>query len=239
MNILITGGASGLGKAITLKLASSPNNKVYITYSNSVDAASTIQEEYPNCIPVFCNFRKPESIQEVVDKMGTWDIDVLVNNAFTGMIKKHSHKIPLDNFEDSFKVNVLPVIALTQAAIKGFRKKKFGKIITILSSVIIANPPIGWALYAAEKEYLRALSKSWAIELKKYNITSNSISPTFMLTALNQNTDERILNQMIDAHPLKKLLTPEEVADSVHFLVESTQQINGINLVINAAENVI
>ena len=239
MNILITGGASGLGKAITLNLASSPQNKIYITYSNSVDAALEIQNQYPNCIPVLCDFYKQESVQAVAEKISSWNIDVLINNAFTGMIKKHSHKIPLESFENSFKVNVLPVVALTQAAVKVFRKKKFGKIITILSSVIVANPPIGWSLYAAEKEYLRALSKSWAIELKKYNVTSNSISPSFMLTALNQNTDERILGQMIDAHPLKKLLTPEEVASSVSFLVDSTQQINGINLVINAAENVI
>ena len=85
---------------------------------------------------------------------------------------------------------------------------------------------------------MQQLSKSWNSEYVRYNITSNCISPDFMLTNLSADVDERLIEQMKKEHPLKQLLTPEEVAESVVFLVEAPQQLNGAHIVINAAKNV-
>jgi hypothetical protein len=60
-----------------------------------------------------------------------------------------------------------------------------------------------------------------------------------MQTAFTDDTDERVVEGMVNSHPLKRILTPNEVADSVLFLVNSTQQINGINLIMNAAIDII
>jgi hypothetical protein len=60
-----------------------------------------------------------------------------------------------------------------------------------------------------------------------------------MLTNLSVNLDERIIEQMRVNHHLKKLLTPVEVADTVIYLVNASQQVNGINIVINAAKNIL
>ena len=132
----------------------------------------------------------------------------------------------------------MPTISITQAAIGVFRKKKFGKIITILTSALTNTPPIGSSVYIANKAYLQQLTKVWANENIKFNITSNSVSPAFMLTKLTNSTDERIVEQITNNHPLKQLLTTDEVADSVIFLVNSTQQLNGIDLLINAGLNI-
>src|ERR1019366_7084787 len=125
-----------------------------------------------------------------------------------------------------------------QEAIKTFRKKKFGKIINIISSALVNKPPIGWSEYVANKSYLLAMSKAWAAECIKFNITSNSISPSFMLTNLTSDTDERVIEQMKEEHPLKRLLTTDEVAEAVVFFTKSSQQINGTNLVINAGTEI-
>ena len=101
------------------------------------------------------------------------------------------------------------------------------------------TPPIGLSEYVANKAYLLSMSKSWAHENSKYNVTSNSISPSFMMTPLNKFEDERLVENMTKAHPLKTLLKEEEVAEAVSFLINASQQINGINLPINAAENVV
>ena len=133
---------------------------------------------------------------------------------------------------------MVPTIKITQEAIKVFRKKKFGKIINILSTVVVNKPPIGMSEYAALKSYLFSLSKSWAAENATFNITSNSISPDFMQTKLTAYKDERLVELYAQAHPLKKILTPKEVADAVVFLVNCSQQINGINMVINSAQSI-
>jgi len=240
MNILITGGASGLGEAITRKLASDTNNKVFFTYNNSSDKAKNIEADYPNTKGIKCNFLDEGEIESLLSFIDTSETDVLVNSAFAAeSALKHFHKADVSKFTANFQSNVIPVIRITQRAILSFRKRKFGKIINILSSAIVGNPPKGWSEYVAQKAYLESFSKSWAVENIEYNISSNSISPSFMMTNLTSNTDERTIEQIIAANPLKKLLSTDEVADTVEFLSKCSNQINGVNLIINAGTNVI
>lgn len=238
MNILITGGASGLGESITRVLAKDQNNRVFFTYYKSIEKAKEIESEFSNAKGINCNFRDDASVNALLTDIEKFNIQILVNNAFTGLQTNYFHKTDPDYFLSNFKNNILPVIKLTQAAILHFRKQKFGKIITILSSYIINKPPMGLSEYVAEKNYLLSLSKSWAIENSKFNITSNSISPSMMQTELTADTDERVIEEMVNNHPLKKLLSTEEVAQAVNYFINATQQINGTNLIINAASDI-
>jgi 3-oxoacyl-[acyl-carrier protein] reductase len=238
MNILITGGASGLGEAVTRSLAAKKEHFVFFTFCASKGKALEIEEEFKNSKAIRCDFKDTDSVSELVGQLAGFSLDVLVNSATTGIIRNHFHKINPPEFAASFKDNVLPVIQITQEAIRHFRKKKFGKIVTILSSFIINKPPVGMSEYTANKNYLFSLTKSWAAENANFNITSNCISPAFMQTALTSDTDERIVEKMIAAHPLNRLLTISEVAEAVEYFVNCSQQINGSNLVINAASDI-
>jgi 3-oxoacyl-[acyl-carrier protein] reductase len=60
-----------------------------------------------------------------------------------------------------------------------------------------------------------------------------------MRTQLTQDLDERVVEEVIKAQPLRRLVRPEEVADTVLYLVGATQQINGVNLLINGGNDVI
>jgi 3-oxoacyl-[acyl-carrier protein] reductase len=91
----------------------------------------------------------------------------------------------------------------------------------------------------ANKNYLLSLSKSWAVENARHRITSNCISPSFMETDFTATTDARIIEQIKEAHPLKTLVTPDEVADAVLFFCHCSIHINGVNLPINAAEDLL
>lgn len=234
MNILITGGASGLGKSITILLAKEIEHTIYFTFNRSLAAAVELEEKYNNVKKIRCDFSDPTSLNSFCTDIASLDLDILVNNAFTGFEKKHFHRIEEIYFLQSFERNVVPVLKITQAAIKQFKKKKFGKIITILSSAIINKPPIGWSSYVANKSYLSSMSQSWATEYQKSNIVANCISPSFMLTNLNKDVDERIIEKMIVETPLKRLLTTEEVANAVLYLVNASSYINGTNQIINA-----
>lgn len=238
MNILITGGASGLGAAITAHLASSPANTIYFTFNRSGADAKAIEQKFPNTKSIFCNYEDETSVASLLEEIENKKIEVLVNNAFTGLQTNYFHKTDPAYFSDNFIKNIIPVIKLTQSAILYFRKQKSGKIITILTSYIINDPPSGLSEYVAAKNYLLSLSKSWAVENSKFNITSNCISPSFMQTKLTENTDERVIEEIIKAHPLKRLLTPAEVAEAVQYFIEPSNKLNGTNLVINSAADI-
>jgi 3-oxoacyl-[acyl-carrier protein] reductase len=238
MKILITGGASGLGKSITRALAKE-NNTVYFTYSKSVAESKALEIEYSNTVAIHCDFSERESIKELAEKIAELDLDVIIHNAYSGeYLKTHFHKIePLDFLVD-FKVNVMPVIELTQAAIQSFRKKKSGKIITVLTSALVDVPPVGAAVYTSNKAYLQKLAQVWANENAKFNITSNSVSPSFMETAMTSSIDERVKEQIIENNPLKRLLTTGEVAETIRFLANDTTQINGKDFLVNAGDSI-
>ncbi|SHM13869.1 SDR family NAD(P)-dependent oxidoreductase [Chitinophaga sp. CF418] len=238
MNILVTGGSKGVGNAIVNKLAEKSGDHIYFTYLNSEAAASELEVKYPNVSKVQCDFSDENSLSSLVDKMEQWNIDVLINNAAVNPQKKHFHKLDEASLVRDFKTNIVSTITVTQAAIRIFRKKKSGKIITILSSAIIGKPAVGWSEYIAGKNYLLSLSKSWATENNRFNITSNCVSPSFMLTDFNQDVDERLVEEIISSHPLGKLILPAEVADAVAFLTTCSQHINGQNIVMNAAMDI-
>ena len=238
MNILVTGGASGLGESITKTLAKNGTDVIYFTYNKSKANAAAIEKEFHNTKAFYCNYEDPDSFSSFLGEMEQFNLQVLINNAMTGFEKNYFHKMAAENFTAGFLKNILPVIQLTQKSILLFRKQKFGKIITVLSSAILNKPPIGWSEYVAQKNYLLSLSKSWAVENSKFNIVSNCVSPSFMKTALTADTDERIVEDMLKHHPLKNLLRIEEVAESVAFLVRAPQHMNGTNLVLNAAEDI-
>jgi NAD(P)-dependent dehydrogenase (short-subunit alcohol dehydrogenase family) len=237
MNILITGGASGLGKAITLKFAQENLGRVYFTYNQSEKNAQEISAEFSNATGIRCNFKNEADIQSLLEKIHTLDLDVLVNNAYNFQSFAYFQKTSSENFINSFKDNIVPTIEITKMCISNYRKKKQGRIITVLTSYLLDVPPIGSSIYVANKAYLEKLTKVWANENAKYNITSNSVSPSFMQTALTGDTDERIIEQITNEHPLKRLLTVEEVADTVFFLSQASPHINGVDIVMNAAKN--
>ena len=238
MNFFITGGASGLGYAITTAIAEQyPDSKIYFTFYSSIDNKNKLEKEFKNTTGIKCDFFNGEDITNIEELIQNKDIDVLINNAVTGIKKEYFHKLDDDVIANSFKVDVIATLKITQAFINRARQRKSGKIITILTAALASIPPIGWSVYVANKEYLLSMHRSWAAENKNFNITSNCISPDFMLTSLNNDIDERVVENMTSKHPLKKLLTVDDVAKTVLFLCSAPAHLNGQNIVINAAQS--
>lgn len=238
MNIVITGGASGLGRAITDQLVQNSADNLLISYSNSATAAESMSAQYSNLSAAQCNFKDLDSIASFCETVKAFDVDILINNAFCGITTKHFHKMPDGVFATSFQESVVPTLKITQAMLAICRKKRQGKIITILSSYLKDLPPIGLSEYVANKAYLYSMHKSWVRENTKFNIVSHCISPSFMQTPLNADVDERILEGIKTGSPLNKILTVEEVAESIDFLCKGSEHLNGINLYMNSGDSI-
>ncbi len=235
MNVLITGGASGLGEAITIKLAGCPGWKVYFTYCRSSENAERLQNRFPNTEAYLCDFREREQVTALCNKLSDWDLDVLIHNAYTGTyIDTHFHKTELPRFQEDFENNILPVIELTQALIPLYRKRKQGRIITVLSAALLHGPAVGTSVYLAGKAYLESLAKIWAVENERFNISSVLLCPGFMQTALTAQLDERLLEQLKGQEPLGRFLSTEEVAEVVLDLCITDRAINGATVEVQA-----
>lgn len=238
MKIVVTGGASGLGKAIVERLANIQGTQILISYSRSKSSADQLIKDYPNIEAVHCDFTDKTSLEKFCERIQEFNLTVLINNAFAGITSKHFHKMPAGVFVSSFEQSVLPTLKITQSMLRICRKKREGKIITILSSYLKNLPPIGMSEYVANKSYLFSMHKSWVSENAKFNISSYCLSPSFMLTPLNADVDERIVEGIREANPLKKLLTVEEVAEAVAFLTQGSGHLNGSNLFMNSGDNI-
>ena len=237
MNIIITGGSSGLGKALVEACAALAEHQVLFTYCRHEDEARALAGKYANVRAVQVDFTDEASVGLFVQRLADEQVDVLINNAYAGSAQGvHFHKTAPDDFSKAFHDNVMPVIRITQACAQGMRKRKFGKIINIITSYVMDVPPTGFSVYTATKAYIRQLSKSWSKELGRFNITSNCILPDYMQTDFGKVEDFQ-LEQMKEAHPLKTLLQPEEVAGIIVRLMEASQQLNGVEIPINAAQH--
>lgn len=238
MNVLITGGSSGLGKALVERFANDNNNKVYFTYCQNENAAKEITDYFFNTVSIHVDYCDSSSVDEFITKIRNLDIHVLINNAYVGKpLGKHIHKTSIDEFASAFDNNVLPLIKVTQECLSQMRIHEFGKIINIITSAVIDVPPMGYAVYASTKGYIRQFSKSISREYAKYNITSNCILPDYMLTKFSKMPKFQ-LEEMQDAHPLKQLLKPEEVADIIYNITGMSQQLNGAEIPVNSAQHI-
>lgn len=240
MNILVTGGSSGLGKSIVEASCTDKNNTVYFTYRSHKENTDALCSQFANAVAIHCDFTDSASLKNFVDKIAEFNLNVLINNAYSGItLGQHFHKTPVEDFTSAFQNNVLPLISITQKCIDTFRKNKSGKIITILTSALVGTPPMGYSVYSATKAYIAQLVKSWSKEYIKLGITSNAVAPDFMQTALTEETNDFVKEQIKESNPLKTILKTEEIAAVVMDLIDAPSQLNGVTIPVNAGTNIL
>lgn len=213
---LITGGATGIGKATALLLQKN-GYEVYITYN------STLPDYEVNKIK--CDLKNLDDIKRVFDEVG--DIDLLVSNAGVSLIKMINDVTP-DDYEGVTAVNERAVYFASKHAALSMIKKHSGAIINI-SSIWGQCGASCETLYSMTKAGVIGLTKALAQELAPSSITVNCIAPGIIDTRMNDMFDKQ---ELIDEVPLGRLGTPEEIAQAVLFLAENryiTGQVLGIN----------
>jgi 3-oxoacyl-[acyl-carrier protein] reductase len=203
--ILITGGSSGLGKAMAEVLTEAGAN-VLIT-GRDADKVERVAQQI-GCQGLPFDVADYDSISshaaKAIDLLG--GIDVLINNAGIGEFAPLG-KITIEQFERVFSVNVFGLTLLTQEILPNFEEKKSGHIINIASTAALKGFAQG-SIYSASKFALRALTQCWQAELRPKGIRVLQINPSEVPTAFNQSDrEERELKE--------HKLTPTEIAHSI------------------------
>ena len=216
---LITGGAAGIGKGITLKLASKGINCVVF----DVQDASGVAEEAKS-FGVESTFIKVDvtdskavtsAAEEVSSSLG--DINILVNNA--GITRDNLlMRMKEEDWDKVIQINLKGVFNCTKAVIRGMMSSRWGRIISI-SSVVGIMGNAGQSNYAASKAGIIGFTKSIAREVGSRNITANAIAPGFIKTEMTDKLPETVKEDYLSKIPLGKFGEVEDVCNLVSFFV--------------------
>lgn len=213
---LITGGATGIGKATAILLQQNGYD-VYITYNKT--------EPYYEVNSIKCNLENIDEIENAINEIG--NIDLLVNNAGVSIIKM-INDITAEDYEKMTAVNERAVYFASKFAALKMIREQSGAIINI-SSMWGQVGASCETLYSMTKAGVIGLTKALAKELAPSNITVNCIAPGIIDTRMNNMFDAEELKEEV---PLGRLGTPEEIAKAVLFFAENpyiTGQILGVN----------
>lgn len=221
---IITGGAAGIGRAITKTLASY-GAKVVINYNRSSDAALSLQQEIEaqggEALIVQADISKftdaEKLISEAIKRFGT--VNILVNNAGItddALILRMSE----DQFDRVINTNLKGVWNVTKHAAKTLLKSGYGRIINISSiSGVLGNA--GQTNYSAAKAGVIGLTKALAREFASREVTVNAVAPGFIETDMTRKLSDDIRTQWQAQIPLKRFGQDTEVAEVVAFLASA------------------
>ncbi len=224
--VVITGGASGIGKAAVEKFARE-DAAVGIWDVNEVQGKELelilLNEGFVARF-IKVNTAKFEEVEaatkEIIRQFGK--IDVLINNA--GITRDASlQKMTVEQWQQVMDVNLTGVFNCTKAVSPNMIQNNFGRIINT-SSIVGLYGNYGQSNYAATKAGVIALTKTWARELGKNNITVNAVAPGFIATEMITTIPEKVIEMMKEKIPLKKLGTAEDVANVYAFLASNDAQ---------------
>lgn len=228
---LITGAARGIGKAIALKLASQGANIVIFDVFDADTAAETLNEITANGVKASyyrCDITDSEAVdanvKAAIEAFGK--IDILVNNA--GITKdKLMIQMTEDEFDAVIRVNLKGTFVMTKALVRHMMRNKYGRIVN-MASVVGLMGNVGQANYSASKAGVVALTKTTAKEFATKGITCNAIAPGFIATGMTAVLSDAAKEAMMSQVPVKRVGTPEDVANAVAFLAsEATSYITG------------
>ena len=234
---IITGGATGIGRAVSLAFAHA-GYAVAVLYKTSETAAQALVREIENgggsAAAVFCDVRDSASVQNAVDtvreKLGK--TDALVNNA--GISEQLLFTdITDEKWADMLSVHLTGAFYMTRAVLPDMLHQKYGRIVNIAS--------MWWETggscevhYSAAKAGLIGMTKALAKELAPSGITVNAVSPGAVDTDMMRRMGADVCRAVAEETPTERLGTPEEIAAAVLFLAgENAGYITGQTLSVN------
>jgi 2-keto-3-deoxy-L-fuconate dehydrogenase len=224
---VVTGGASGIGKAISSALAAHRAH-VWVLDINPAaaqESAAEIRREGGQASSLPCDVANPENVREVFDAIADkGPIDILINSAGIAHIGTIA-TTTVEDFDRLFRVNVQGTFVCMQAAIAVMLKQSGGVIINLASMAAVAGIPDRFA-YSMSKGAVRAMTLSVAKDYLDKNIRCNCISPARVHTPfvdgyLRKNYPGReaeMLAELAKTQPIGRMAKPEEVAGLAVYL---------------------
>ena len=233
--VLVTGGGTGIGRAIVLAFAAE-GALVVATGRTEAPLREVVDEAGSSVEPLIAYIRTAAGakamVAEAIDRHGR--LDVLVNNAGIGITKgvlEHSE----EDWDDSLATNLSGAFWASQAAAQHMVDNGGGAIVNVASicSFLADSPHVG---YDVSKAGMTMMTQCFAYELGHLGLRCNAIAPGLTLTAMVEPhmADDTFRNHYLGRIPLRRVAMPEEQAAVVLFLAsEDASYVNGETIVVD------
>ena len=240
--VVVTGGARGLGLAITRALARE-GARVVINYLRSEAAAQALAAELgKRVVAIGADVTDARAVQalftQAADHFGM-PVTGIVNNALTefrfdGDARPKLDTLSWDRMQQQLDGAVKGSLNTLQAALPGMRQAKFGRIVNIGTN-LVHNPVVPYHDYTAAKAALLSLTRTASTELGPDGITVNIVSGGLLrVTDASAATPEAVFDLVASLTPLRRVTSPEEMADAVLFFLSPwARAVTGQELIVD------
>ncbi|KIL46553.1 3-oxoacyl-ACP reductase [Jeotgalibacillus alimentarius] len=239
---LVTGASRGLGKSIAVKLAEA-GAKVIVNYHSNQDKAETIVREIHafggEAVAIQADVTSHEGVEKLIKiahQTFQQPIEILVNNATGPQPELSLEDVTWEDYLDQLHFTVKAPLLLTKAVMPAMKKNQWGRIINIGSEVVeLGNPE--FSNYVTAKSAVIGMTRSWANELGKHNITVNAVHPGFIPVERHGEVTEESASGYVAGVPLQRLGKPEDIAGMVRYLAsEEGEFVTGQNINVNGGK---
>lgn len=233
--VIVTGASRGLGRAIAEGLGAR-GFRVVVNYRSDAEAARAVQdaivEQGGAAVAVGADVSTSVGARRlfdgVIDAYGR--VDAIVHNATPPIVRRACLETSADEFHAFFDTYVIGLHELVRAAAPGMTERRFGRIISVLSSYI-AETPTKLAAYTTGKHALFGFCRALAVELGPAHINVNMVSPSEIMGPQTDELGVAAREVMTRKIPLRRLAQPTDVARTVAFLLsEDASFISGANV---------
>ncbi|WP_419759739.1 GolD/DthD family dehydrogenase [Acidisoma sp.] len=236
---LITGGAQGIGLAIGTLLAEQGARIVIVDQNPKVDeiAAALGNGSFGMGLDVRDDTAVNAGAEAILGKTGR--IDILVNNVGIAPVMPAA-EFTVSAWDATFAINIRAAFLFSQAVGRHMISRRYGRIVSLASQAALVALE-GHIAYTASKAGIIGMSKVLAMEWGPHGITSNTISPTVVNTAMGREVWSGARGDAFRAKiPTGRFGEVEEIAHAVLYLVSGAAGlINGENLVIDGGYTIV
>ena len=219
---LVTGAGRGIGKAIAIAFAREEAH-VVINDISPKDELEKVADEISGMgvqsMAVQADVSQLDQVQDMIDQIERTfpRLDILVNNA--GIIRRGTiETVTEDDWDDVIRINVKGTFNCCKGVVPIMKRQRTGKIVNVSSVAGKTGDITSAPGYGPSKAAIDALTKTLARELAQFRINVNAVAPHAIETEMSAQWSEEKRTSIIEAIPLKRLGTPEDVAHAVLFL---------------------
>lgn len=221
---VITGGGSGIGRAVALGFAAEGARIVVADYNEAsgAETARLVQERGTEALAVATDVSKSAAVAalfQAVDERG-WSPDILVNNAGNSGRMGAIHEVSDEAWDAIVNVHLTGTFYCIREALKRMIPRKQGAIINLGSVAGLRGLP-GASSYSAAKGAVASLTKSVSEEVAALGIRVNCIAPGWIDTPILDSLPERLRAKLVQMTPMQRIGAPEEIASVALFLASN------------------
>lgn len=242
--VIVTGGATGIGRAISQRFAQEGSKVIIVcrTKSNGEAIVKEIKAKGGEALfhqtDISCAESIDKLIQKTLEKYGA--INILINNAGIVTMRQPFLEVTEEAYDTVVNINLRGTFFMSQKVGRVMVKQRSGCIINI-SSNITQKAEENATHYIAAKGGINAMTRNMAYELAPYNIRVNAVSPgEIYVESAKDFFDDPVNKPRFEHIPLKRLGYPEDVVGIVLFLAsEEASYITGVNVPVDGGQIIV